>query len=493
MSQGRGVPRLPPIPAPGLGRTRVAIGLALAALVPPSLELVLLAVPEASLATAALVQVAGAVLVAVVGGLVPALVAAVLATLLLNYFRTEPTGTLLVADAHALIALVLYVAVAGTVALVVDVSARRYAKAKRAGAEAAALRELALTAVAAEDPVQALLDQAREVLRLDGVGLFVRSAPSSSDDGWTLAASAGAAPATPSAGTTISQVDADTLLALAGRPLPPGETRLLGAFAAQVTAARTRQRLAATERENRQLAEDNRMRTSILRAVSHDLRTPLAGIRLSVDGLLQPGADFTEGERRELLATTSEYADRLTGLVENLLDMSRISSDAVRPSSVEVEWAAVVARALAGIPAGSVAVELGGGDAVLADPGLAERVVANLAENAVRHAPGARIVVRSAVVPAPEGTATGELRVIDTGGAPLPADLEDLFRPFQRRTDSGAPAGVGLGLAVARGLAEAMGGTLVAERTPGGGLTMVLRLPLAEAVRAAASGKSAGA
>jgi two-component system sensor histidine kinase KdpD len=493
MPQAPSARPLPAIPPRGLGRGRVLTGAVLALVLPPALEFALVAVPNTDLTTAALVQLAGAVLVAIVGGVVPAVLAAILASLLLNYFRTEPVGSLLIADAHAVLALILFLAVAVAVAIVVDVSARRFAEARRAGAEAGALSELALLAVASDDPVQALLDSARDVFGVDGAGLLIRRSAAGDGTEWTLSASSGSAPHAPSEARTVAPVDEDTLLVLAGPPLTAARSRLLGAFAAQATAARAHQQLVETERENRQLAEDNRMRTSILRAVSHDLRTPLAGIKLAVGGLLQPDGSYSEQERHELLTTTDAYADQLSALVENLLDMSRISSDSVRVFTVPTRWEEVLSPALDSVPPERVDRDLPLGlPPILADPGLLERVVANLVQNAVRHAPDSRIRLAGAVV-ADTGTGgAGELRVIDTGGAPLPADLDELFRPFQRHTDSGAPVGVGLGLAVARGLTEAMGGSLAAAPTPGGGLTMILRMPLATGVPVATARSKAG-
>lgn len=471
VSPGR---QLPAIPHSGLGARRVATGLALAVLLPPTLLFLLVEVVPVDLTTASLVELTGAVLVAIVGGIWPALVASVWSSLLLNWFLVEPTGTLHIEDPETVAPLALFLLVSGAVAAIVDVSARRSLRARRAAAEASALRDLALVAVAAEDPIHALLDQARTALELDGAALFERRG-----DNWTATASAGSPPPELSAADHRQEVDASTLLVLTGHPLTAGQRRLAAAFSAQVTAARTREQLAAKERENSRLAEDNRMRTSILRAVSHDLRTPLAGIRLAVDSVLAPGGALSADERDELLRTTQSYADQLASLVENLLDMSRISSDAVRALVQPVDWADVLPRALRAVPADTVRVVVPPGlRRVDADPGLLERVIANLAENAARHAPGSRITLTAAEV---DGGLRGELRIADTGSTALPDDLEELFRPFQRTTDSGAPTGVGLGLAVARGLAEAMGGSLQPERTIGGGLTMVIRMPVAAA------------
>jgi two-component system sensor histidine kinase KdpD len=440
----------------------------------------------ADLTTTSLLQLTGAVGAALVGGIVPGLLAALWATLLLNYFMVQPIGSLLIHDATTVVSLVCFVGVSAAVAVVVHVSERRLAQARRAQAEAAVLNRLALVVVAAQDPVSSLLAQAREVLGADGVGLFVRpTAPvdrSAQDSGWQRRAGVGSVPDSPEQAETVEPVDERTVLVLRGPALSAGQHGLLRAFAAQLVAVHDRQRLAVSLDENRVLVQDNRMRTSILQAVSHDLRTPLAGIKLAVSSLLQPHARFDPGQRRELLDTIEAYADQLSVMVENLLDLSRITGGAVAAVLGPMQWRDVLPGALRAVPTDAVEVHgVQSGATIVADAGLVERVVANLVENAAHHAPGARVTLTVQNIGAAEGSRWGELRVIDTGSASsavLPDDLEELFVPFQRFGDAGG-AGTGLGLAVARGLAEAMGGTLHAEHTPGGGLTMVLRLPQA--------------
>lgn len=476
-------PALAAIQLRGLGRGRVVAGSVLAVVLPVVVQGLLMAVWEANLATASLVQLTGAVAVALVGGIVPGLLAALWSSLLLNYFMVDPTGSLLIHDAATVVSLVCFVVVSGAVAVVVDASARRLAQARRAGAEAAVLNRLAMVVVAAEDPVLSLLEQAREVFALGGVALFARSESvrSGSGDGprWELWGAAGQAPATPGDGQ-VETVDERTLLVLGGRELSAGERKLLKAFTAQIIAVRDRQQLVVSRRENQVLAQDNKMRTSILQAVSHDLRTPLAGIRLAVSSLLSPQARFGPAQQRELLETTQDYAEQLEVMVENLLDMSRITGQAVGAVLGPLQWQDVLPGALRSVPADAVDLEVAASaPAVIADAGLLERVIANLAENAARHAPDSRITLVARDPVEADWASMGELRVVDTGSQPVPEDLEELFVPFQRFDDTGGLPGVGLGLAVARGLAEAMGGTLHAERTPGGGLTMVLRLPTA--------------
>ena len=284
-------------------------------------------------------------------------------------------------------------------------------------------------------------------------------------------------------GENVEEIDAGTRLVLYGRILPASDRRLLAAFGAHLAAQLERQQLKASRGEMMRLAESNTMRTSILRAVSHDLRTPLAGIKLAVGALRGTGVRYTPQEEQELLATIEECSDRLDVLVGNLLDMSRITSDSVSPHLRPLRWYEVIPGALHGVPPGRVRVELPANmPEIDADQGMLERVIANIVENAVKYAPDSDIVVVGAaggLSPATlRGRPAGELRIIDHGqGVPAERVL-DMFRPFQRLDDATQAAGVGLGLAVAKGFTEAMGGRLSAEPTPGGGLTMAITLPL---------------
>ena len=224
------------------------------------------------------------------------------------------------------------------------------------------------------------------------------------------------------------------------------------------------------------------VRTAILAAVSHDLRTPVAGIKAALATVLDPDLTLAPADEHELLLQAAEATDRLDALLANLLDLSRLQTGAVRPVLEPVSVVEVVDGALAGLPAGSVVDETGEDlPLIVTDEGLLERVLANIIENAVRHNPtGEPVRVTAAVVPG----GSVEVRVADRGPGVRAEERDRMFEPFQRLGDAPAGDGVGLGLAVARGLTDAMGGTVDAEDTPGGGLTMVVTLPsrsLAEA------------
>jgi two-component system sensor histidine kinase KdpD len=267
-------------------------------------------------------------------------------------------------------------------------------------------------------------------------------------------------------------------LALRGRVLPAEDRRVLAAFAAQAVAVLARRRLAEQAAEARRLAEGNRIRTALLAAVSHDLRTPLAGIKAAVSSLRSDEVEWDPEDEAELLAGIEAGADRLDHLINNLLDMSRLQTGSVTPLVQEVDLDEVVPMALGGVPPGSVQLDIPETlPMVPADAGLLERVVANLVENAVKYSPSeVPVVVRADALRLPGGDRV-ELRVVDRGPG-IPDEAKDrVFEPFQRYGDAPRGSGVGLGLAVARGFVEAMGGRITADDTPGGGLTMVVSLP----------------
>jgi two-component system sensor histidine kinase KdpD len=269
----------------------------------------------------------------------------------------------------------------------------------------------------------------------------------------------------------------DTLtLALRGRPLPADDRRVLGAFAAYAAVALEQERLVAAAKAAEPIAEADRMRTALLAAVSHDLRTPLASAKAAVTSLRSADIQWSDEDRDELLATADESLDRLAHLVDNLLDMSRLQAGALAVFPRPTGLGDVVARALDDLGIGRKAVIVDIPDslpAVRVDPGILERVIVNLAGNALRYAPPGSPPLLTA-------SALGErveLRVVDRGPGIPEQDRDRLFVPFQRLGDTDNTTGVGLGLALSRGLTEAMGGTLDPEETPGGGLTMALSLP----------------
>jgi two-component system, OmpR family, sensor histidine kinase KdpD len=477
-----GLPRSTPW---GLGKARTTTGYILAVIIPSLATAILSLTPELNLATHVLVHLTGVIAVAFIGGLWPAVLAAVLDSLLLNYFETDPVGTFSISDPQNLFALLVFLGAAITVSLLVGLSAKRTQEATRARAEAATLADLARDALIEDDTMAAFLDKVRETFQVPSAGLFTRADTGSE---WVLQAYAGAAPPAPPGAEDPGEgayelADSQTALVVSGKTLNAGDRRLLAAHAAHLLLLRQRHTLQLELKDTTRLAEGNSIRTSILRAVSHDLRTPLAGIKLAVTSLQRQKRRLPEEIQEEMLATIDSYTNRLDSLIGNLLDMSRLSSGSAAPLTSPVTWRDAIEDALRGLPARNVRIELAPNlPAVDADLGMLERIIANVVENALKYATGSDIVI---VGPSSgPGAATingrpcGELRIVDHGqGVPAEKVLA-MFEPFQRLDDAPEGLGIGLGLAVAKGFTEAMGGQLTAEPTPGGGLTVVIQLPL---------------
>ncbi|MFF8847406.1 DUF4118 domain-containing protein [Streptomyces sp. NPDC015127] len=464
--------RLPVSRGARLGRSRTIWGWLVGLAGPALLTLLLSRVaPDVGLANDVLLFLSLTVAAALLGGLIPALASAAAGSLLLNWFFTPPLHEITIADPENMVALVIFVGVAIAVASVVDLAARRTHQAARLRAESETLSFLAGSVLRGETTLDALLERVRETFSMDSVALLERT---SDVEPWTCACSVGARPVSRPEGADVDMPVGDHMaLALSGRALPAEDRRVLAAFAAQAVVVLDRQRLLGEAEEARKLAEGNRIRTSLLAAVSHDLRTPLAAIKAAVTSLRSDDVEWSDDDRAELLESIELGTDRLDHLVGNLLDMSRLETGTVTPVIRETDVDEVVPMALVGVPEGSVELDIPETLPMVAvDRGLLERTVANIVENAVKYSPGGAPVLVSASAIADRV----ELRVIDRGPG-VPDEAKDrIFAPFQRYGDAPSGAGVGLGLAVARGFAEAIGGTLTAEDTPGGGLTMVLTL-----------------
>ena len=417
------------------------------------------------------------VTVALVGGLGPALLAALLGGGLLNYLLTPPLYDFAIASPEDVVAVVAMVLVAVLVALVVARADRRAVQAAQARAEATLLASFARVILTRSDPLPKLLERVREAFGFASVAILERGPPAT----WTVSASVGepvvTRPADADADVEV-EVDTDVHLVAAGRTLSVDERRLFSSVCGQALLALRNRRMAVEAVESARRADAAGLRTALLSAVGHDLRTPLTAIKAAAGTLRDPTLRVSTADREELLAVVEDSADRLSGLVDNLLDSSRLATGAVTPLLGPVGFAEIVSLALGGLD-GPVARTLTVDvpetlPDVLADAGLAERVVANLLDNAVRHAGAAGVAVRASAY-----AERVELRVVDDGPGVPPRARDKLFTPFQRLGDRDTSTGVGLGLHVARGFTEAMGGTLTPEDTPGGGLTMVLSLPTA--------------
>jgi two-component system, OmpR family, sensor histidine kinase KdpD len=492
MGRGRGL--LPRAGGSLTPRRRLA-GYLLAAVFAPAATAVLAATRgDVNLTSDVLTFLVGVILVALVGGFIPALLEAVAASLLLNWYFTPPIHQFTIADANNAWAIIVFVVVALLVSSVVDIAARRTKQAARAGAESELLVTTAGSVLRGQQALPALLEQVRESFGMRSVSLLECQGADGGDperDGtpgktsrilgpgrhWTVVASTGDEPVTTPDDADVEVPVTDTLtMALRGRPLPAADRRVLGAFAAYAAAALEQQRLAAEAEAAKPIAEADRMRTALLTAVSHDLRSPLASAKAAVTSLRSPDVHWTKSDRDELLATADESLDRLSRLVDNLLDMSRLQAGALSlfPRPVAVDE--IVARSLDDLGGLSKPVLVDIPEAlpeVTVDPAILERVLVNLTENALRYSPPDQPPMLTASTLGDRV----ELRVIDRGPGIPEKERDRMFVPFQRLGDTDNTTGVGLGLALARGFTEAMGGTLTAEETPGGGLTMAVTMP----------------
>jgi two-component system sensor histidine kinase KdpD len=482
---------------------RTGLGYAIAVLGTTAATLGLLAVrPNVSTTNVVLTFLAVVVAAAATGGLGPGAVAAVAGFLAFDILFLPPYLTLIVNDRQDYLSLGVYLLTAFMVSYLVGALERRRMQAERREQETRTLYELSTSLVAhgsLDDTLSSVVRTVRSLFNLAGCAIVLPDG-----DGVRVAAQDGETPSglerilAPTLGgglggqlqpgqalTVPLRAGAEpvgALVVVAGGPDSPSfgeaERRLLATFANQAALAVEQGRREEELARTRALEETDRLRTALLNSVSHDLRTPLASIKAAASSLLDSEITWKERERQEFLRTIDEEADRLTRLVHNLLDMSRIEANALHPRLQETSLAEIAgsvvrrARSSAGqridvrvpetIPP------------VLADPVLLEQVLANLLDNAVRYAGGSPIAVLGREL---EGLV--ELRVVDHGpGIPEP-ERERVFDQFYRLKGGGRrPEGTGMGLSICRGIVAALRGGLRVETTPGGGATFILTMPV---------------
>ncbi|MGZ8748437.1 MAG: ATP-binding protein [Mycobacterium sp.] len=423
----------------------------------------------------------GVLVVALLGGVAPAALSAVLSGLLLNYFLIEPRHTFTMAEPDSAITILVLLVVAVAVAALVDSAAKRTREARRAAQEAELLALFAGSVLRGAD-LDTLLERVRETYSQRAVSMLrIRDGYSEGE----VVACVGHDPCldVDSADTAIDVGDDQFWMLMAGRKLPARDRRVLTAVAKQAAGLVKQRELAGEASKAEAIEQADELRRALLSAVSHDLRTPLAAAKAAVSSLRSDDVDFSAEDTSELLATIEESIDQLTALVGNLLDSSRLAAGVLKPELHRVYLEETVQRALLGISKGTTGFRRQGldrvkaevGDAVvMADSGLLERVLANLIDNALRYAPDSRVRVTAGQV--------GDrvlIAVADEGPGIPRGTEEQLFAPFQRLGDHDNSTGVGLGLSVARGFVEAMGGTITASDTPGGGLTVEIDMAAA--------------
>jgi two-component system sensor histidine kinase KdpD len=487
ISNGRAPTTAAPAPRrvrpPGLSSRRRLAGWAIGLFGLPLLTFVLTALRHRlELSTISLGYVTVILAAAIIGGTPPGLVTAVAAFLLENFFLVEPVHTFTIAEPENVVSLIGFLLFTSVASLLVNRLASRNREIDRVRAEAQALARTAGALVADSETLPGLVDNIRTIFGLSAVSLLARDA-----DAWLPIAVAGKAPPASPADGDAHRVDERTMLVVSGGALDVEDRNLLAAFAGQAASVLEAKRLREDASRVDTLTQADAMRTGLLRAVSHDLRTPLAGIKASVSSLLQDDVKFGAEQEHEFLETIDEECDRLTRLVTNLLDASRLQAGVVTTQWADVSAEDLVASAIASIsdvgnerPAIEVALPIELPD-VHTDPDLLERVLANLLANAVRYSPPG-VAVR---VTAGRVRDRVEILIVDQGPGISVRDRETVRHPFQRSGDARSSAGetngtsgIGLGLAVAQGFLDLLGGELTLDDTPGGGLTAILSLPL---------------
>jgi two-component system, OmpR family, sensor histidine kinase KdpD len=425
---------------------------------------------------------AGVIAVALFGGVAPAVLSGMLSGALLVYFIAEPRYSFAVDNPSNAVTIVVLLGVAMAIAVLVDAAASRAREARRATQEAELLALFASSVLRGAD-LATLLERVREAYAQRAVCL-VRDV----DGHPKPVASVGKDPCATvdSADTAVKVGDDEFWLLLSGRALTGRDRRVLSVVATQAAGLVKQSELAVEAGKVQSLAEADELRRLLLSALGHDLRTPLTAAKAAVSSLRAEDVWFSPEDTAELLATVEESVDQLTALVANLLDSSRLAAGVVRPQLSEVYLEEVVQRALISIGKrttvfgrGSldrVKVEVGG-TVAMADAGLLERVLANLVDNALRYAPESIVRINA-------GQVGGRVlvNVVDEGPGVAKGAAEQMFEPFQRLGDTDNTTGLGLGLSVAKGFVEAMGGTIQATDTPGGGLTILVDLEAAPEV-----------
>jgi two-component system sensor histidine kinase KdpD len=430
----------------------------------------------------ALLYILAILWLAAVRGQVAALLGSVEAFLLWDWFFVQPYHTLDVEQPQEWVSL-------GTFLVVAVVAGQAFARQRRQAVEAAEhdRHTQLLYDLSTEMTVQEHLGQAfehmltvlAEGLNLAGLRLYVwREGERELSAAVELAHDGVAAPM--SGLTRIPCRIGETELAemeafhrLDGEPLSQDDLRVLQGFANQLANALERRRLEKEEQLNRVLEEASRAKSSLLAAVSHDLRTPLAAIKASATSLLQPAARLDDAARHEFLASIDHETDRLDRLVRNLLDMSRIESGALKPV---LEWHNLVEIAADVIDrlqpvAGGRELILQAEDReflCLVDYVQISQVLTNLVDNAIRHGrPGTPVIV---------GVDEAHVWVENHGRQLTDDEREHIFDRFYRA--NGQVSGTGLGLAIAKGVVEAHGGAIRIENTDDGVICHV-QLPAA--------------
>lgn len=412
-------------------------------------------------------------LISLIGGFIPAIVSTLLSIALLNFYFIPPIHTFTISEHNNVVALIIFLLVAILVASLVETAGRRQREALRASKESSLLSMLASQIIRGDAGMAGLLDHTQKALGFHSLHLEYDS-----NKGKRQAIGDIGVWQDPVTTTFTWRINDTLKIQGDGRILNASDSRILEALASQLDLIWSSEILAAKADAAKEISESDRMRTALLNAVSHDLRGPLASALASVASLRNEELDWSDEDHRELLGTAASSLERLKGLIENLLDMSRLQAGSLAVHLQEVSVYDVLPTAMKSIAAPPESIDLIEGPEVSdvrTDPGLLERVLANLIDNAISHGKSGK----RAQISISEHDQEVQVRIIDYGKGIEPSLVDNAFAPFTRLGDVDNDRGVGLGLALSHGLAEAVGAELSLEETPGGGLTAIVRIPAA--------------
>lgn len=408
--------------------------------------------------------------VTAIGGRWPGIISALFAPLLANWFLIPPYHTFRINDGENILELVVFVSATTIVSAFVSLASRRSNEAERAWREASTLA--ALNESSAADPLDGIIELLSKTFDLSGVSVL----KSDNDHIETVASIGSLAPTTAQAADFTSEIAPGVSLAINGPALTANDHRLLTAFMGQLSNALEQRELRHIAMEANALAKADELRTAILRAVSHDLRSPLASIKASVSSLRQPDIDWPEDVREDFLAAIEGDTDRLTGIITNLLDLSRIEAGVLRPVLRKISLEEILPTAVQGLNSQRITFDVPHDLSDMdSDPALLERVLANLMGNALTWSPADKPII----VRAHERDNFIQIHIIDYGIGIPQNQRATVLQPFHRLSDSTSSGGLGLGLAIADRLIASMNGRLELRDTPGGGLTAVVIVPIA--------------
>lgn len=435
---------------------------------------------------------------AIVGRLGPGLLAAVVSFLTFNFFFLPPYDSFVIARGEHVVALVVFLALSVLISSLYSRAVERAEVAEAKERELQTLQELSRDLVVrgpGEEMYGALLGDVVTRFGFDAGALFVSGAEGGLDERVVVGAPAGSIspswnPADPGRAPQRLPLSVGNrtlgLIVLTGsRPaLDPAEVRVLRAVCDQLALVLERDRLLRTATDAEILRQTETARRTMLAAVSHDLRSPLAAIKASVTDLLDPDVERSTAERAAVLHVVDSEADRLDALVANLLDLSRIEAGVVQAHLEHVDLAetvtAEVDAAALRWPDVHIAMAIDDGHEVaVADPVFFPRVVSNLLDNAARSAVAAGSPsVEIEIGPTDHGQRRAQVavKVVDHGAGLTTRERTQLFLPFARLDERTTKLGSGLGLAIARGFVDLMGGEIWLEDTPGGGATFAFSL-----------------